>query len=90
MDIQLVKDAGAVGAIVGIVQLIKTMTPEKLYKWLPLAALALGVAYSFAARQAGTDAFTRIMMGLQLGLAAAGSFSMVKNLAHKQEAAPKS
>jgi ABC-type uncharacterized transport system permease subunit len=77
MDIELY-GVGAVALIVGLVQLIKSLGLPA--KYAGLVAVALGLAMSLGhAYLADEVAFKAVILGLALGLSAAGLYSTTKN-----------
>jgi len=82
MDIELIAGVGALGLIVAVVQLIKAAGfPSKFAGLLAvLLGLLLGLAYTF---WNATPWYQAVILGLALGLAAAGAWSTGKNVAGK-------
>lgn len=65
-------DAGAMGLIVGVVQVVKAMIPDTWKKFLPLFAIVFGVVYTTLLRPEALELGQQILLGLTLGLGAVG------------------
>ena len=75
-------DGGAVGVIVGWVQVVKSMVDDSWNRWLPLLAIILGVIYAVAVNpQKEQPIFAQIGKGVILGFTPAGTFKGVKSIA---------
>lgn len=83
------EDAAAVPMINGWVEIVKRFIPDRFHRFLPLAAMAFGVLYAFAIKPGKVEnPIERGMVGLVLGLTAAGAFEGARHLLAKP-AAPK-
>jgi hypothetical protein len=80
-----VQDVGAIGVILGWVQVIRGVVPDSWRRALPLFALALGLIYSLVFRT-GATLGQRLAAGITLGFAAAGTFSGAKKLMERKGA----
>ncbi len=80
MDLELVGGVAAVGVIIGLVSLAKAIGfPSKFGGLLAVAfGLAISFGYTFYAE---TQWFTAAIIGLAVGLSAAGLYSTAKNAA---------
>lgn len=78
VDLQLVAGVAAVPLIVGLVQLLKGLGLNA--RWAGLAAIGLGLVASFGYFFFQDRAeFKAVVVGLAVGLAAAGLWSTTKN-----------
>ena len=74
----LIAGIPAVGLVMALCQIVKGYIGSK---WAPLVSLALGVAIVALAKQAFSIEI--VMMGLAVGLSAAGAFSGAKRVIQK-------
>lgn len=82
MDLELIGGVTAIGLIVAIVQLIKTAGFPA--KYAGVLALLLGLIVAFVYTYFSVTAwYQALVLGLALGLAAAGAWSTAKNIAGK-------
>ena len=85
-----VEDSAAVVTILGWVEAVKGFVPDSLKKLLPLLAVGLGVAYAFGVKPNNNSGTVQtLILGVVLGLTAAGTYSAVKNGAEKMAAGKK-
>ena len=77
-----VYDGAALVVVCGWVNLIKAVVPASWSRWMPVAAIACGILYALQVRPAGAAGglFSAILMGVTVGLGAAGTFSGAKAL----------
>ncbi len=79
-DLDLIAGVGAVGLIVGVVEVVKRTTNLNP-KYAPVLSLGLGIGASFGySYYGGAQWFTALIMGLAVGLSAIGGYSGTKNV----------
>lgn len=79
MDLEIY-GVSAVLVIIGLVQLVKSVMPDNLHKYGGILAVALGLGASYGYTFfSETEMFQAIIIGLALGLSAAGLYSTQKN-----------
>jgi hypothetical protein len=66
-----------VAIVIALTEVIKRVIPNMDQRWLPLFAIAFGLAWTFGLRFGG-DLFITAAMGIAVGLASIGLFSGVR------------
>ncbi len=80
MDLELVGGVSAVVIIIGFIQLLKGVIHKNYHKYGGVIAVVLGIAISFGYTfYAETEVFNAVIVGLAIGLSAAGLYSTQKN-----------
>lgn len=89
MNLDLIMTSGiALAAIcTAIVQGIKMVLPERMFKWCPLIAIAVGIILSYltSASTDGLNFKTYLMSGLYTGLISSGLYSGIKTTMRNNE-----
>lgn len=81
MDLQLFGGIIAVFIIMSIVELVKNVTPQELYKYSGLLAVFLGLLISIGyTLLKEMELYKAVIVGMALGLSASGLYSITKSV----------
>ena len=75
--------AAGIPAVLGQIEIVKRFIPDRYHRWLPIAAVLLGVVW--ACMLPGRVAVERLCIGSAIGLGAAGAFDGTRALSKKQK-----